>query len=221
MQMDYTPIFWDIETTGLNPMAQSWWDDEQAAQVIAVGLGTIGNMDESPSKEDADVQVTSIVGDNEYEILQQVTQRVRAMDYDKEPFLVGYNSRKFDHVYFPARCGRLRLDPEPFCSEWKRLDMMRAAAKDDRIAKRYPKEGEYADALGVSVPDPFDGSDMPEAFQKENFEAIQTHVEADVRESVLMFLEARDLMMDTFYDHYDIDNDGAFIEEIDLPPDNN
>ena len=215
--MDYIPIFWDIETTGLNPMAQNWWDDAKQAQVTAVGLGTIKNWDEAPTRESAEIQVSVIYNEDEYSLLSNLGERLRGMEYDKEPFLVGYNSRKFDHVYLPARCGRLRLNPEPFASEWKRLDMMRVAGKDDRIAKRYPKEGEYADALGVDVPDQYDGSDMPEAFENGEWDKIVSHVEADVEESILMFLEAQDLMMDEFYDHYDIQSDGAIVETIEIP----
>lgn len=215
--MDYVPIFWDIETTGLNPMAQDWWDSADAAQVTAVGLGVITNWDEAPTRESADIKVSVIYNEDEYSLLNNLGQRLRGMEYEKEPFLVGYNSRQYDHPYAGARFARLRLDGEPFISDWKRLDMMRAAAKDDRIGKRYPKEGEYAAALGVDVPDEYDGSDMPDAFKRGDWDAIKSHVEADVKESVLMFLEAQDLMMDTFYDHYDIQADGAIVEEIDIP----
>lgn len=215
--MDYVPIFWDIETTGLNPMAQDWWSNETAAQVTAVGIGTIDNWGDSPDRASADIDVQVVKGADEYRLLSLLGEEMRELDFDREPFLVGYNSRQFDHPYIGARFARKRLDGEPFASEWKRLDMMRVAGKDDRIGKRYPKEGEYAQALGVDVPDEYDGSDMPEAFENGDWGAIQSHVEADVKESVLMFLEAQDLMMDVFYDHYDIQADGAIVEEIEIP----
>lgn len=214
--MTYWPIFWDIETTGLNPLARSFWSNEMKAQVTAVGLGTIRNWDRGPDRQSADLQIEVIWDSDEYRLLNILSDRVRSLGFEGTPFFVGYNSRNFDHPYIGARFSRKRLDGEPFISEWKRLDMMRGAAKDDAIPKRYPKEGEYADALGVDVPDPYDGSDMPEAFQNEDWDAIKTHVEADVKESMLMFLERKGLMMQQFYDHYDIDADGPPVKEIDV-----
>lgn len=215
-RMDYVPIFFDIETTGLNPMAQKWWSNSNAAQVTAVGLGIITNWGDGVDRKTADVDVSVIKTGDEYNLLKTLGERLRGIDYDREPFLVGYNSRNFDHPYIGARFARKRLDGEPFISEWKRLDMMRVANSDPRISKSYPKEGEYADALGVHVEDPYDGSDMPEAFERGDWDAIHTHVEADVMESVLMFLERKDLMMERFYGHYNITNDGGVVEEIDL-----
>lgn len=217
--MDHIPIFWDIETTGLNPMAQHWWSNEMAAQVTAVGIGVITNWEDKPSEENAEMDISVIYNDDEYQLLQSLGEEMRSLEYDMEPFLVGYNSRQFDHPYIGARFARKRLDGEPFVSEWKRLDMMRVAGKDNKIAKKYPKEGEYAEALGVEVPDPYDGSDMPEAFDNGEWDKIKTHVEADVKESMIMFLRRQDMMMDEFYDHYDITNDGAIVEEIDIPED--
>jgi DNA polymerase elongation subunit (family B) len=214
--MTYWPIFWDIETTGLNPLAQEFWSGEMEAQVTAVGLGTIRNWDRGPGPNNADLQVEVVWDSSEYRLLNVLSDRVRALDFDGEPFLVGYNSRNFDHPYIGARYSRLRQNGEPFTSEWKRLDMMRVAGKDNVIGKRYPKEGEYADALGVEVEDPYDGSDMPEAFQNEDWDAIKTHVEADVEESMRMFLKRPNLMMNHFFDHYDIDAEGSPVEEVDL-----
>lgn len=212
--MTYWPVFWDIETTGLNPLARKFWDGKMEAQVTAVGLGTIRNWDKGPDRENADLQMTVLYDSDEYRLLNALGDRVRSLDFDGDPFLVGYNSRNFDHPYIGARYSRLRQDPEPFCSEWKRLDMMRVAGKDDAIAKRYPKEGEYADALGVDVPDEYTGADMPDAFKNEEWDKIKSHVEADVKESMLMFLERKGLMMDTFYDHYDINAQGPPVQEI-------
>lgn len=212
--MTHWPIFWDIETTGLNPLAQDFWSNQMEAQVTAVGLGTIRNWDEGPDRESADIQVSVVYDSDEYRLLNVLPDRIRAMDFDGNPFLVGYNSRNFDHPYIGARYSRLRQRGEPFISEWKRLDMMRVAGKDNCIPKRYPKEGEYADALGVDVEDPYDGSDMPQAFKNKDWEKISTHVRADVEESILMFLERKGLMMEQFYDHYDIDAEGPPVEQI-------
>lgn len=212
--MTYWPVFWDIETTGLNPLAREFWNGKMEAQVTAVGLGTFRNWDEGPNEESARMQIQVVWDSDEYRLLQAIQDRLYTMDYDGKPFLVGYNSRNFDHPYMGARYARKRLDGEPFVSEWKRLDMMRVAENDTAIPKRYPKEGEYADALGVDVADPYDGSDMPDAFKNKEWNKIETHVKADVEESMLMFLKRKGLMMDHFYDHYDIDAQGPPVTEV-------
>lgn len=216
--MTHWPIFWDIETTGLNPLARKFWSGKMEAQVTAVGLGTIRNWDEGPTTDTADLQISVIWDSDEYRLLKSLGDRIRSLDYEGAPFLVGYNSRNFDHPYIGARYSRLRLDGEPFTSEWKRLDMMRVAKADNAIAKRYPKEGEYADALDVHVPDQYDGSDMPDAFKNDEWEKIKSHVEADVKESMLMFLKRKGLMMDTFFNHYDIDAQGPPVQQIGSEP---
>lgn len=214
--MSYFPIFWDIETTGLNPMIEPWSNMGKASRVTAIGLGCIENWNQGVDAESADLRVKCVYDEDEYRLLKNMPRIVNEMAGDGEPILVGYNSRQYDHPYYAARCARLRLDAEPLASKWMRLDMFRAAGKDNRIAKKYPKEGEYADALGVDVEDPYTGADMPDAFENRNWEKIKTHVGADVKESILMFLERKDFMMDHFYDHYDIDAQGAPTKQVEL-----
>jgi len=212
--MSYYPIFWDIETTGLNPMIEPWSNWGDASQVTAVGLGVVENWHDSPETEDAEITVKALYDSDEYRLLKLVRERVLDMVGEGEPILVGYNSRQYDHPYFTARCGRKRLNPQPFASEWKRLDMMRVAKEDDMIAKAYPKEDEYMEALGVTVDDPYDGSQMPKFFENREWDKIETHVKGDVRGSVEMFLKRRDLMMDVFFDHYDINASGSPTPEV-------
>lgn len=212
--MTYWPIFWDIETTGLNPLAQEFWSETQAAQVTAVGLGTIRNWDEGPEPSQADYQVECVFDEDEYRLLDNLADRATALDYRGEPFLVGYNSRQFDHPYIGARYSRFRLDGGPFVHGWKRLDMMRVAGSDPATPKRYPKEGEYASALGVEVEDPYDGSDMPGAFKNGEWDKIITHVEADVEESMRMFVKRKGRMMEHFFDHYDIEASGPPVKSV-------
>jgi len=212
--MTHWPVFWDIETTGLNPLARDFWSNGMEAQVTAVGFGTIRNWDQGPDAEQADLQIEAVWDTSEYRLLQSLEDAVKSIDYGGEPFFVGYNSRNFDHPYLGTRFARLRQNGEPFNSEWKRLDMMRVAGKDPAISKRYPKEGEYATSLGVDVPDDYTGADMPDAFANEEWDKIVEHVNADVKESMLMFCKRKGLMMDTFFDHYDIDAEGPPVEQV-------
>lgn len=214
----HTPVFFDIETTGLNPMAQHFWSEvDQAAQVTAVGIGTVDGWREGQSWDEADYGVEVYVNDSEYQLLQNLERTMEAkLDHIRkdgtEPFLVGFNSRNFDHPYIGARFARLRLDGSAFNHRTKRLDMMRALGKHWDEVKRYPSEDLCLDAAGIESDDPYDGSDMPSAFAEGNHEAIITHVEADVEEMMKLFVHKKELCMQEYYDHYDIEQDATFTE---------
>lgn len=216
----YEPIFFDIETTGLNPMAQSWWDShEHDARITAVG---VCRMELGWRKEDdyndVDKDVEIITNSSEYELLQDLSgcinryiNRIEKETGGREAFLVGFNSRKYDHPYLGARFARLRLPGPIFNHSRKRLDMMRAIGKSDVIGKRYPGQEDVAEELGVSVPDIYEGSDMPAAFSRGDWDAIRDHVNADVQEMVGIFFETADVCYKEFYSHYSDVIDGDYV----------
>jgi len=214
----YEPIFFDIETTGLNPMAQHFWSSaDYAAQVTAVGIGQMDNWREGQSWEDAEYEVECYIDNSEYSLLQQIQSVVEAkVEYVREgggiPYLVGFNSRNYDHPYLGARFARLRLDGSVFNHDTQRLDMMRALGKHWDGVGRYPSEDDCLEELGIGSDDPYDGSDMPDAFSNGNFEAIITHVKADVEEMMKLFVAKKEECVQEYYDHYDIDADATFTE---------
>jgi len=214
----YKPVFFDIETTGLNPMAQHFWNSsDYAAQVTAVGIGTVDQWRDNQSIEEAEYDTQVFINSSEYQLLQNVEERIEAkLDHirgkDKVPYLVGFNSRNFDHPYIGARFSRLRLDGSAFTHREKRLDMMRALGKHWDEISRYPSEDDCLEALGIDSDDPHDGSDMPAAFEEGNFEAIITHVRADVKEMMKLFVAKKEECVGEFFDHYDIEQDATFTE---------
>jgi len=171
----YEPVFFDIETTGLNPMAQHFWSEvKYPAQVTAVGVGAIDNWRDDQGIEEVEYDTQVYIDDSEYQLLQQVEEIMEAkLDHirgkDKVPYLVGFNSRNFDHPYLGARFARLRLDGGAFNHNEKRLDMMRALGKHWDEVDRYPSEDDCLEAMGIESDDPFDGGDMPDAFNEGNF----------------------------------------------------
>jgi len=132
------------------------------------------------------------------------------------PFLVGFNSRQFDHPYIGARYSRLRLDGSLFCSELQRLDMMRALGKHWGEVGNYPSEDDCLEAAGIDSDDPFDGSDMPEFFGDGRWDDIATHVREDTREMVKLFTVVKAECMEEYYDHYDIESDATFNRTVDF-----
>lgn len=243
MNTKYEPVFFDIETTGLNPMAQDWWyNTDYAAQVVCVGVGTLKNWRGNP--EDAEMDVRVLGGRSEYPLLKRLKNYMSAEisaiegwedgefrdiapkmgDWDTEAFLVGWNSRGFDFPYLGARFARLRLDGWPFIHERKRLDMMKTdgiflpedARSDGKPGvKSYPSQDEYAEYLGIELgEDSIDGSDVPKKFHDGRLDLVKRHCYTDIEDMMEIFLKKRDVCMQGLYDHYDIMQDAVFTEEI-------
>lgn len=211
----YIPVFFDIETTGLNPLAQEWHRyQDYDAQVTAVGLGWFDDWPESASGRDIAVEY----GPNEYKLLSDLRKRMESIssqvgDDGDELFLVGFNSRQYDHPYLVARYARLRQDPWPFCHGWRRLDMMRALRNRDG---KYWNQDDYAEHIGVHSEDEYDGSDMPEAFKRDEWPKILSHVRADMEDLMDIFAYEPGVFMDEFYGHYDIDVDHIQTDDVEL-----
>lgn len=236
--MEYIPVIFDIETTGLNPLAQSWsnWHDHDG-QVLAVGVATVGGWQGPLDGVDIDVEV--LVGKNEYGLLMDVRDYMLGLcgelesykgfsdgvpdgEYitaestesrEAEIFLVGWNSRQFDHQYLCARFARLRQDPFPFAWRRKRLDGMRVVKKN---TGKYRSQDDYYEELGHESEDEWEGSDIPDLWEEREMWAIEEHAEHDVRELAQIFVERREWMMGEFYDHYDIDQEVSFGGGVDL-----
>jgi len=216
--MFHAPIFFDIETTGLNPMAQHFWSNtDYAAQVTAVGIGQADEWRAGQSYEDATYDVEVYVNSAEYPLLQQIQSVMEAkVEYIRDgggvPYLVSFNGRQFDHPYLGARFARLRLDGGVFNHDTQRLDMMRALGKHWDDVGRYPSEDDCLEELGIDSDDPYDGSDMPDAFANDNHEAIITHVREDVKEMMKLFVAKKEECVQEYYDHYNIEADASFPE---------
>jgi uncharacterized protein YprB with RNaseH-like and TPR domain len=218
---EYDPVFFDIETTGFNPMAQQWHNSYQYdARVTAVGVGTVKGWREAEGHEDCEYDVDVYWDESEYRLLQVLPDRldnkiamIRGEGY--EPFLVSFNGRQFDHPYLGARFSRLRLDGGAFTHGLKRLDMMRALGKRWGDIGRYPSEDDCLEEMGIASDDPYDGSDMPDMFGNGNWDAISEHARHDIEEMMRLFVETRTECMGEFYDHYDVDSEPNFVPTYD------
>jgi hypothetical protein len=232
---NYEPLFWDIETLGLDPMPAPAWVDDQPPVVIGIAFGWF---DEGwRSKTDWDyvgintyfAGLQDVDGDTgkwqlfgqEHELLED------ALGYDgdiglavdeiqrrgDEVFVTGWNTRNFDHPFLGARCGRHRLTMRPFGDSFKRLDMMRPAASDYGNSHAV-SEDDYLDYLGMPNDDDFTGEDMLEEFEKGNLDAVRSHAMSDVTQMMEIFFSKRKIMYDHFFRHYDIDAEPAFGDTI-------
>lgn len=219
----FEPVIIDIETTGLNPMAEEWHDNQDYdAQVYSVAFGFIPNWREARSVDELEIEKRHVKGDDEYGLLGRLSGRINnfVTQYyggDIKPFWVGHNIRKYDFPYLGARFARKRLDGWPFTHGWKRLDTFKVAMHDDSIPQRFISEDDYAASVGLSNDDPFDGSDMPEAFENRNWQKIATHVMGDVELNSKLFYKKRAECMTHFQRHYDgVNVQTNFTEEVQL-----
>jgi len=144
--MSHEPIFFDIETTGFDPMPQAGWDDSSYdPRVTAIGLATADNWRSAEGPEDVETDTKVLYDSSEYRLLEVAAERLdeigsEVMADGDAPFLVGYNSRKFDHPYLGARYARLRIDGSRFNRLAQRLDMMRAVKKHPHLVDKLTEE---------------------------------------------------------------------------------
>lgn len=220
---DYVPVFFDIESTGFNPLEQQFYgDNDYGARVTAIGIGTIDDAWKSGGAYgDCDTDVNVWWDNSEYRLLKVAAERLQDTvesyrDNGFEPFLVTFNGRNYDHPYLGARYARLRLDGDLWNHELKRLDMMRALGKRMSGTTRYPSEDDCLEAVGIESEDEYDGSDMPGFYAEEEWLKIESHCHDDVEEMIMLFCEKPELCMEEFYEHYDVDAEASFEEEVEF-----
>lgn len=220
--MAHEPIFFDIETTGFNPMAQSWYDStDYDGRVTAVGMGRSPDWRGTDDPAEVTVDLKVLYDSSEYRLLDLAETRLQEWVNEirssgDTPFLVGFNSRQFDHPYIGARYSRLRIDGSLFTSDLQRLDMMRALGERWPEVGRFPSEDDCLEACGIVSDDEFDGSDMPEFYGDGRWDDIASHVREDTREMVALFAVTKEECMAEYYDHYDIEADAVFNREVDF-----
>lgn len=214
---EFEPLFFDIEATGVNPIAKSWAGSRLDAQVLCVGFGRIMGWREG---EEYSYDVDTIYGASEYELLRKVKQRFSIMakairQEGKTPVPVMFNGKQYDYPYLGARYLRYNQRPPTILMDHKRLDLM-YAIKEFKGDFKNPSQGDIAKEHGVLVEDEFDGSDIPRLFEEDRWEDIESHARCDVEELIKIFKVYRDVAFQHFYDHYDIAGEPTFGENKEL-----
>lgn len=221
MAKKYHPVFFDIETTGLNPMAESWMNGvDYDAEVVCVGIGTVTNWRDSLSG--SNISITIFDHEQEYELIRNFNSNLidwldqkteKEVGPDDEYFFVGWNNRSYDHTYYGARAARLRLNGYPVTHGWKRLDCQRVIKK---MTGRYWAQDDWMDEIGVAHEDDITGADVPDLYSQNRVGKIRKHCRADVHDLIEIFLNNREKMMNELYSHYDDIRRLDYKEPIDL-----
>lgn len=217
----YEPLFYDIETTGGNPLAEEWQDGvDLDGRVTCVGFGWFENWREADSWGDVEFETRTVWDESEYRLLRLAREQAENVNEnvhpDAELFRVAWNIKKFDDPYMAARLRRFNQDLGFVGSDVKRLDMMKPASDDKFGFQRPYGESDYAAHIGVEVRDSTDGGDMPGFFIDGEWEKIGYHCDEDVKVMMEIFWRKREVMMNWFYDKHDVDSEWAGDEMVEL-----
>lgn len=225
--MKYEPVLFDIESTGFNPAVEPWsYHHDRPSCVISIGFGTLSNWRDSNNDGDIDVEVLSIDNSNdramnvEHTLLKEIDRKVKSIsseinnrEGDWEMFLVGFNSRGFDHPYLGARYARHRMGSPLINHRAKRLDMSNALKEE---FGKFNSQDDWVDRFGIETNDDTTGAQVPEWFDDNRIDKVEKHNYWDVKEMCEIFLKFKEEMMEHFYRHYDIDSEANFRNEVQL-----
>lgn len=236
-QTEYEPVFFDIECSGFNPLAKSSISSaKRDADTYVVCIGTMDNWRTASGLDDVEMDIRCFHQiEGEYKLLDVLNSQMvnvvsgiegwytdvehkgdgdivypQRSGLDTEAILVTYNGRTFDHGYLGARFARYRLDPFPFGYRRLRLDCIKAFLKE---RGHYISQDDIAEELGVKADDQITGKDVPKAWERGDKEKVITHCRTDVLDLMSIFFKKKRLMMNHFYDHYDMDREAVFAEE--------
>lgn len=207
----YVPVFFDIETTGTNPLAEGWHDGvDMEAQVTCVGINWSREFPESLD----DMKKKTVWNSNEDLLLENLSRVLDTIGQelwarDSKPFFVSYNGNKFDHPYLAARYAKKEMDAHPFVDGWKRLDIFQALIQ---ATGEYWSEDDWAENIGIEVDDEYTGADMPQKFKERNWNAIFEHVKSDIDILAEIFLDHPSMYMDYFYEKYEMNRDHVEVD---------
>lgn len=209
------PVFIDIETTGLNPCQQAYYNKHNLdAQVLCVGIGVFKDWTVSSYKK-TNVEVFS--DEDEYGLLDSLRENVKKhivhnsvyvgshneLREDKIVF-VGWNNRKFDHAYLASRFARHRIDPGIFGYRSRRIDMGKMAYK---MSGEYWKQDDWlSQKCSASLnEDSVDGGDIPVLYKNGKIGKIEHHCHTDIKDLMNIFHEYRHEALGLYMDHYGLD----------------
>jgi len=189
------PVFFDIETTGLNPMNE---------RVVAVGVGWIDGSE--PEVEvistSSEYHMCEHVRDFSKELIGEIESDRNVVGFggseEKEAFIVTNYGRGFDHPFYTARCtGVYRQDPYPFGFRKKRLDISRVDGyhgKQDDMVERA--------SIDVGLNDTVTGKDIPVLYEDGEMSVIRNHCRSDVLEIIALYQQDEETMLDEVVGHY-------------------
>jgi uncharacterized protein YprB with RNaseH-like and TPR domain len=196
-----TPIFLDIETTGLSPIQT---EKAQECEIVAIGIGR-GRyyIHEATEHYDLEVEILSRDQYDEEDIILKALYNLISGDSN---CIIGYNisfdlpfltARYLKHGYDSSFVTRLR--------ELYRVDLMYVVTRYLLPNSRHIKLKDIAAFLDLPYDDGISGADIPKLFEEGNFEAIKQHCQRDIETIYRLFFKLKDLCKHNIRRRYNLD----------------
>lgn len=157
--VSYTPVFWDVETNGLNPSED---------RLLVASFKKLGEK-----------QTTFCRKDEEFELISDINSYLEELRYDDKVVLTGYNSFNFDIGFFVTRALINGVNPS-LINKYMHMDLM-------YIAQRYLfanrlSQDKFVKRLGGTVSGSITGKDVLWLYNSGNWKKIKQHCEEDVED---------------------------------------
>jgi len=207
LSLKLTPVFLDIETTGLSPLEH---------EIVAVGLRTIQLTRKSQYEpwdwvRKAETQIYTRETLSEEALLEAALNALTRSD----ACIIGYNIIGFDIPFITARA-LFNKFPIPVLRRLRgqyRIDLMHVVTRYLLTNNRHAKLKDIAAFLDLSHDNDVSGADIPKLFEEKNFEAIKQHCQKDVETIYGLFLKLRDLCIHNLQRRYNLDCEVVFEKE--------
>jgi hypothetical protein len=193
-----TPVFLDIETTGLNPLEH---------EIVAIGIKAIDLRQETfnPWKYQkvwVNTVFTRETADEDGLIRSALHFLTR-----ESVCIIGYNIVGFDIPFLTARAlfnGFKEYQVIALRQQY-RIDLMHVVTRYLLTNNRHIKLADIAAFLGIDVDDEITGKDIPELYEQGEFEKIASHCRCDLETISALFVKLMDLCIHNLQRRYNLD----------------
>jgi|Deesub1362A_J573_1020465.scaffolds.fasta_scaffold01674_11 uncharacterized protein YprB with RNaseH-like and TPR domain len=186
-----TPLFLDIETTGLSPIEH---------EIVMIGIATLKDLDPGA----IEVRYFSRDRMDEEDLIFKAIYELLSRDSN---CLVGYNILNFDLPFLSARAHKHELGTSlpSRIRQLYRIDLMHVVTRYLLTSNRHIKLKDIAGFLNIPYDTEFSGSDIPKLYQERNLQAIMHHCRKDIETLHNLFFTLKDFCKHNLQRRYNLD----------------
>lgn len=201
-----SPVFLDIETTGLNPLQD---------EIVAVGIKAIDlHQDEYDPWKYLNAWITYVLT-REAEDESGLIRFALHFLTREGACIIGYNIAGFDIPFITARAlfHGFKDREVALLRQQYRIDLMHVVTRYLLTNNRHVKLADIAAFLGVSIDDKITGKDIPELYEQREFEKIENHCHKDLEAISALFKRLKNLCVHNLQRRYNLDCE-ILLEEV-------
>ncbi|RLI75261.1 hypothetical protein DRP05_15085 [Archaeoglobales archaeon] len=193
-----TPVFLDIETTGLSPL-----NDE----IVAVGIRTIDFKTKQYNpweyEKFLDNKILTRKDFSEDELISAALHYLMR----EGACIIGYNVIGFDIPFITARAlfNKHNVRTLSLLRQQYRIDLMHVVTRYLLTNNRHVKLNDITQFLGIEVNNQITGKDIPDLYEKGEFEKIEEHCFNDLENTYHLFMKLKDLCIHNLQRRYNLD----------------